>query len=104
MKSVRGSIILAWFRNYYVCPVCCATWDDQWSSMSDDTCAECECSDISPVSSDDLSVVVDRNASGDYDICVSGNDAEDTPMYRTILSVSAITISASANLSANDLE
>lgn len=80
---------LAWYLNRYVCPDCKEVWDDAWSAMSDDTCPSCESEDISPVSSDDLSVIVERNEDGDYEVLVSSDAAHEEPKYLVLLTLSS---------------
>ena len=41
-----------WYVNYYQCPNCGVRWDDRWTSMSDDTCPNCDCGNISPYKSE----------------------------------------------------
>ena len=41
-----------WYTNYYQCPNCGVQWDDRWTSMSDDTCPNCDCANISPYKSE----------------------------------------------------
>ena len=41
-----------WYVNYYQCPNCAVRWDDRWTSMSDDTCPNCDCGNISPYKSE----------------------------------------------------
>ena len=68
---------MAWYLNRYVCPECSCVWEDAWSAMSDDYCPECECSDISPVSSENLSVIIEKLECGDFVVLVSHDDAHD---------------------------
>lgn len=83
---------MGWYLNRYVCPVCKYVWSDEWSAMSDDTCPDCECSDISPVDSDDLSVITSVGDDGDIQILVSNDQAHEYPMYSEILCIPAQTI------------
>jgi hypothetical protein len=46
-------LLVALFRNFYVCPRCDATWDDVWDAQCDDECPRCSARDISPDHSED---------------------------------------------------
>jgi hypothetical protein len=75
---------VAWYNNQYVCPECSAVWDSDWSCGSDDQCPECEESDITPVSKQDLTVVVKPNSDGSWTIWQSSPEAEDDPRYEMV--------------------
>lgn len=34
---------MAWYNLHYTCPDCFAEWYDQWDSMVDSECPDCEC-------------------------------------------------------------
>lgn len=76
-----GEELLAWFNNRYVCPECRAVWDDSWSCGCDDECAECGTRDISPVSSEDVTVIMRPASDGSWTILQSAADADDGPYY-----------------------
>ncbi|MEO0893163.1 MAG: hypothetical protein AAFY35_11265 [Pseudomonadota bacterium] len=78
---------MAWFKNVYVCPECKTGWEDEWSAMSDDTCPECECSDVNPVYSEDMTVTVKTNDEGDYLVMVSADTAHEAPDYRLFMAI-----------------
>ncbi len=75
---------MAWYNNQYVCPECCAVWDGDWSCGSDDECPKCEARNISPVSREDLTVVVKPNGDGSWTIWRSSPEADDSPRYQTV--------------------
>lgn len=75
---------MSWYNNRYVCPDCNATWDSDWSCGCDDECPECEARNISPVSSDDLTVAVEPADDGSWTIWRSPADAEDEPRYMLV--------------------
>jgi hypothetical protein len=52
--------------------------------MCDDECPNCECESISPVSSEDLSVVVRPEADGAWSLWRSNPEAHDDPSYSII--------------------
>jgi hypothetical protein len=72
---------MAWYNNRYVCPECRAVWDSDWSCGNDDECPECEARNISPVSSEDLTVVVEPDGDGSWTIRRSPPEAEENPRY-----------------------
>lgn len=41
------------FHNYYECPACKITWEDEWDSTCDDECPNCGVA-ISPYKSEDI--------------------------------------------------
>ena len=75
---------MAWFNKRYRCPECKAYWESDWSSGCDDECPECGCSDISPVESIDMTVVVEPSGSGTWTILYSPLDAGYDPEYRPV--------------------
>lgn len=75
---------MAWYNNQYVCPECRAVWDSDWSCGSDDQCPECEAGNISPVSSEDLTVIVELNGDGSWTIWQSPTEAEESPRYEVV--------------------
>lgn len=75
---------MAWYSNRYVCPECRAVWDSDWSCSSDDECPECEERNISPVSSEDLTIVVKPDSDGSWTIWQSPLWAEDDPCYEVV--------------------
>ena len=87
---------MAWFNNRYVCPECKSNWEDEWSAKCDDTCPVCQCSNVSPVSSDDLSVTVCRNNEGEYVLLVSSDNAEDHAAYFELLKIPEVFIRSAA--------
>jgi hypothetical protein len=72
---------MAWYNNRYVCPDCGYVWEDDWSACCDDECPECESRHISPVSSEDLTVVVEPTKNGDWSVWRSPPEADDRPRY-----------------------
>lgn len=75
---------LAWYNSQYVCPECGAVWDSEWSCRSDDQCPECEIRDITPISSEDLTIVVEPNGAGLWTIWHSPPEADDAPCYAMV--------------------
>lgn len=75
---------MAWYSNRYVCPSCRAVWDSDWSCSSDDECPECEERSISPVFSEDLTVVVEPNRDGSWTVWQSPSEAEESPLYKVV--------------------
>lgn len=78
---------MSWFLNRYVCPACNSYWEDEWSAKSDDSCPECLCSDVSPVASDDLSIVVKNDKFGNSVVLVSAESADESACYVPLLSI-----------------
>ena len=70
---------MPWYNNRYRCPRCGVFWDDAWSAMCDDECPNCECENITPVWSDDLSVIATPDANGAWSLWRSASDADDDP-------------------------
>ena len=75
---------MAWFKNFYICPQCRTAWDSEWSCGCDDECPGCSCESITPVESLDLTVIVDRNKSGAWDILRSQPEAGEHADYRLV--------------------
>jgi hypothetical protein len=72
---------VAWFSNRYVCPICRVTWDSDWSSCCDDECPDCGLSDVSPVTSEDDTIVARPENEGSWQILLSSPEAEEDPCY-----------------------
>jgi hypothetical protein len=72
---------VAWFSNKYVCPKCRSDWDSDWSCGCDDECPECGEGDISPVSSEDRTVVVKPESDDSWAFWRSTSEAEENPCY-----------------------
>lgn len=77
---------MAWYRNMYVCE-CGTKWEDEWSCACDDECPICGASDYSPIDSEDLSVLVERDESGRTQISYSDPSAGHRPDYRFLAEV-----------------
>lgn len=73
---------MAWYRNTYECSECGTNWEDEWSCCCDDECPSCSASDYSPVESEDISVLVERDELGRVKISYSHREAGHTPDYR----------------------
>jgi len=71
---------LAWFLNNYVCDQCDGDWTDEWSCCCDDQCPHCGARDMSPVESDDLTIIV-RDQGADFIVLWSPETAEHNPDY-----------------------
>lgn len=89
MEGFRGVVEgatcrMPWYNNRYRCPECGTYWEDAWSAQCDDECPNCECASISPVSSEDLSVVVRPEVDGEWSLWRSHSEAYDEPSYRLI--------------------
>lgn len=80
---------MAWYSNRYVCPECRAVWDSDWSCGSDDECPECEERNISPVSSEDLTLVLESDGDGSWTIWRSPPEAEENPRYEVVCRLKA---------------
>mgnify|MGYP003642342440 FL=1 len=46
-------MVMTWL-NYYECPECNDTWQDEWDCQVDDDCPSCGCRHISPYESVDI--------------------------------------------------
>ena len=75
---------MAWYNNRYRCPDCKAVWDSDWSSGCDEECPECEARNISPLWSENLSVVVEPQKDGSWTIWRSPPEADDKPRYKLV--------------------
>ena len=75
---------MAWFRNYYRCARCQHSWTDEWSAMCDDDCRRCGARHMTPVKSDDLTVVMEEKANGSFSVLRSPETAEHSPDYREV--------------------
>jgi predicted nucleic acid-binding Zn-ribbon protein len=74
---------MAWFLNNYICYRCGEEWSDAWSCMCDDDCPHCGARHSTPVDSDDLTVVVEPDAS-EFVVLRSPDAAEHDPDYREV--------------------
>ena len=72
---------MAWFRNHYRCARCRRTWADEWSCTCDDDCPRCGARHMSPVASDDLTIIVDEDLDGTFVVLQSPDAAEHKPDY-----------------------
>lgn len=72
---------MAWYLSRYVCPSCKDVWDDEWSSACDNECGRCGQKHIAPVSTEDVTVVLEKNDNGAWEVWASPTDAEDKPRY-----------------------
>lgn len=75
---------MAWFANHYTCAHCGGDWTDEWSCQCDDDCPHCGARHMSPMGSDDLSVVVQESADGTFTVLLSPDEADDTPRYAPV--------------------
>ncbi len=76
---------MAWYRNHYHCGDCGTDWDDEWSCCCDDECPVCGSGDWSPVSSEDLTEIIDA-ADKQFLVLRSPETADDRPRYKPIAS------------------
>lgn len=53
MSQVYEEIKTIWL-NYYECPECNDTWEDEWDYQADDDCPSCGCRHISPYESQEV--------------------------------------------------
>jgi len=74
---------MAWYRNYYRCARCDREWPDEWSCMCDDDCPYCGARHMSPVESDDLTMVIEA-CGGEFVVLRSPDTAEHEPAYREL--------------------
>ena len=75
---------MAWFRNHYRCERCGRDWQDEWSATCDDDCPHCGARHMSPVSSDDLTIVAQENEDGTFAVLRSPDTAEHDPDYAEV--------------------
>ena len=71
---------MAWLRNHYQCYRCDYEWADEWSCQCDDDCPVCGARHASPVESEDLTTIVERE-NGHFVVYFSSEDAEEEPDY-----------------------
>jgi len=74
---------MAWFRNHYRCARCGSTWQDEWSAMCEDDCADCGARHMAPRASEDLTKVVEQDGT-EFVVLCSPERAEYDPEYREI--------------------
>lgn len=72
---------MAWCLNHYQCDRCQNTWTDEWSATCDDECPHCDARHMSPTSSDDLTVIVDKKDDDNFAVLRSAETAEHDPAY-----------------------
>lgn len=76
---------MAWYLNSYHHDECDVSWTDEWSCCCDDRCPVCN-AEMTPLESEDLSVVVERlENEEDWVVLVSPPTAEDKPAYAATL-------------------
>lgn len=75
---------MAWYSNTYHCPDCQAVWDSEWSCGCDEPCPDCGVRNISPVSSEDRSVVVEPKQDGSWALWRSLCTADEAPAYELV--------------------
>ena len=71
---------MAWFRNHYRCGKCGTYWEDEWSCLCNDECPNCGASDWSPLTSKDLTEIVET-VGNNYVVMRSSESADDRPRY-----------------------
>jgi predicted nucleic acid-binding Zn-ribbon protein len=71
---------MSWFRNHYTCARCGASWQDEWSAMCEDDCAECGARHMSPEESENLTQVIEKEGE-EYVVLWSPETAEHEPRY-----------------------
>ncbi len=71
---------MAWFLKYYRHRECYTSWTDEWSCACNDRCPRCD-AEIEPYKWDDVSVIVQDNESGTWEVLVSPVTAEHRPDY-----------------------
>ncbi len=71
---------MVWLLSRYVCFECEYEWADEWSCGCDDECPACEARDISPIDSEDLTVIVEEERQC-FIVYFSPESAEDDPEY-----------------------
>ena len=74
---------MAWFLNHHVCYRCDQEWTDEWSCMCDDECPHCGARDSTPIDSEDLTEVIEREGD-EFVVLCSPDTAEDDPDYEEI--------------------
>ncbi len=75
---------MPWFRNHYQCARCQHGWADEWSATCDDDCPNCGARHMSPIDSDDLTVIVHQKADGRFVVLRSPPTAEHSPDYAEV--------------------
>ena len=75
---------MAWFCNHYRCARCHRAWDDEWSCACDDDCPRCGARHMSPVDSDDLTIIVEERPDGTFSVHRSPESAEHGPDYAEV--------------------
>jgi hypothetical protein len=71
---------MAWFLNLYKCDRCKRRWADEWSCMCDDECPHCGARDLTPYNSEDLTELIEQDAS-EFVALRSPASAEHDPDY-----------------------
>jgi DNA-directed RNA polymerase subunit RPC12/RpoP len=71
---------MAWYLNHYTCARCGSDWTDEWSCMCDDDCPYCGARHMTPVTSNDLTHVIERRGS-EFVVLWSPENAEHDPEY-----------------------
>ena len=71
---------MAWFLNLYKCDRCRRRWADEWSCMCDDECPHCGARDLTPYNSEDLTELIEQDAS-EFVALRSPASAEHDPDY-----------------------
>jgi predicted nucleic acid-binding Zn-ribbon protein len=72
---------MTWFRNHYRCDRCGGRWTDEWSATCDDDCPHCGARHMSPVTSEDLTEILEERSDGQIAVLRSPDDAEHTADY-----------------------
>jgi hypothetical protein len=75
---------MAWFRNYYECYRCDASWEDEWSSIVDDECGDCGARHVAAADTNDLTFVVEEEPHC-FVVLTSPDWAEDDPEYQEVV-------------------
>ncbi len=70
-----------WFRNHYRCDRCGTSWTDEWSCCCDDDCPQCGARHMSPLESEDLTIIIDEDDDGTFAVLCSPDSASDEPDY-----------------------
>lgn len=74
---------MAWFLNIYRCDRCNRFWTDEWSCSCDDDCPHCGARHMSPLDSNDLTVLIVQEGNG-FVVLRSSETAEHDPNYREL--------------------
>ncbi len=74
---------MAWFRKFYECSECGATWTDEWSCACNDRCPSCD-TETEPADDEDLTYIVQPDATDRFAVMFSPETAESSADYEVV--------------------